>query len=143
MDNRLKGGEWRNVVQVGDNDVAGTEYYQPLDARLAWFFEARAGYRRDEVRLQVGDALTEYRFGTRDAYAGFGRVFSSWGSIAAGAFRSHEDGRPKIRLRPHDYDLGWFSIIAARHGKHSVECRQAREIVERAGQLYFPEIEKA
>ena len=91
-----RGGEWRNVVQVGDNDLAGTEYYQPLDAGLAWFFEARTGYRRDEVRLQIGDALTEYRFGTRDAYAGFGRVLSSWGSIAAGTFRSHEDGRPKI-----------------------------------------------
>ena len=91
-----RGGEWRNVVQVGDNDLAGTEYYQPLDARLAWFFEARAVYRRDNVRLQVGDALTAYRFANQDAYAGFGRVLSSWGSIAVGAFRSHDDGRPKL-----------------------------------------------
>ncbi len=93
-----RGGEWRNVVQVGDNDVVGTEYYQPLDSRLAWFFEARAGYRRDNVRFHAfdGGAVAEYRFSTEDEYAGFGRVFGNWGSIAAGAFRTREDGRPKV-----------------------------------------------
>ena len=48
-------------------------------------------------------------------------------------------GRPVLRLRKHDFEFGWFTIIAARHGEHSIERRQAKEIVERAGQLYFPE----
>jgi len=56
--------------------------------------------------------------------------------------RCEEDGRPKIRLRKHDFEFGWFTIIAARHGEHSQERIQAREIFERAGQLYFAELFK-
>jgi hypothetical protein len=59
-----------------------------------------------------------------------------------GVARREEDGRPKIRLRKHDFEFGFFTVIAARHGEHSLERMQAREIVERAGQFYFPEFVK-
>ncbi|MDE2105733.1 MAG: hypothetical protein KGL39_51390, partial [Patescibacteria group bacterium] len=28
-----------------------------------------------------------------------------------------EAGRPKLKMRQHDYDFGWFNVIAQRHGK--------------------------
>lgn len=47
-------------------------------------------------------------------------------------------GRPKLALRKHDWQLGWFNEVAERHGKHSTEVRQARMIYKHAHQLYFP-----
>lgn len=52
-------------------------------------------------------------------------------------------GRCLFRLRPHDWQFGWFDAIAARHGVHSFEVQQATAIVKRAGQLYFDFAENA
>lgn len=49
-------------------------------------------------------------------------------------------GRPKLVLRKHDFEFGWFTIIAARHGNFSMERQQAKQIVEIAGQFYFPSL---
>lgn len=49
-------------------------------------------------------------------------------------------GRPIIKLRKHDYEFGWFNIIAQRHGADSGECRQAKAIMDNDGQLYWPAI---
>lgn len=48
--------------------------------------------------------------------------------------------RPIIKLRKHDYEFGWFTIIAARHGKASGEVQQARTMMEKAGQYYWPDL---
>ncbi|HEU4344049.1 MAG TPA: putative metallopeptidase [Candidatus Binatia bacterium] len=48
--------------------------------------------------------------------------------------------RPKITLRKHDYQFGWFKVIAERHGKNAQEVKQARQIFEQAGQLFFPQL---
>lgn len=47
-------------------------------------------------------------------------------------------GRPLVSMRKHDFEFGWFSIIAQRHGADSMECRQAKAIADNAGQLYWP-----
>jgi len=49
-------------------------------------------------------------------------------------------GRPLLKLRRHDYQFGWFSIIAQRHGIHSQERKQAASMMEIAGQYFWPEI---
>jgi len=49
-------------------------------------------------------------------------------------------GRPKLKLRKHDVDIGWFAIIAQRHGARSQERKQAASMVEVYGQFFFPEI---
>lgn len=46
-------------------------------------------------------------------------------------------GRPKLVMRQHDHQLGWFDEIARRHGEDSMEVVQARELIESSGQLYF------
>lgn len=48
--------------------------------------------------------------------------------------------RPILHLRKHDVEVGWFSIIAARHGSHSVERQDAAVIMERFGQMLWPEL---
>ena len=45
--------------------------------------------------------------------------------------------RPKLKLRKHDFQVGWFHAIANRHGKHSIEVMQAHRLATEYGQLYF------
>jgi len=53
------------------------------------------------------------------------------------------DGRPKLRMRHHDFQFGWFSEVAQRHGAASIEQVQAREILSDArGQIIFAFAEK-
>jgi hypothetical protein len=49
-------------------------------------------------------------------------------------------GRPVIQLRKHDYEFGWFKVIAARHGRASQERQQAGEMMLDAGQYFWPHI---
>jgi hypothetical protein len=46
-------------------------------------------------------------------------------------------GRPKLAIRRHDRQLGWFDEVARRHGDASPEMRQAKQLVANTGQLYF------
>ena len=46
-------------------------------------------------------------------------------------------GRPKLKMRLHDVQAGWFLDIARRHGEHSFEVEQARQIHAAHGQLLF------
>ena len=48
--------------------------------------------------------------------------------------------RPVLKLRQHDYDLGWFKIIAVRHKGDSQEVQQARKLVSESGQYFWPAI---
>lgn len=45
--------------------------------------------------------------------------------------------RPKLKMRKHDHQFGWFTAIAKRYGEDSHEVIQARTIVSEAGQIYF------
>lgn len=45
--------------------------------------------------------------------------------------------RPRLRIRKHDHQYGWFDAIAQRHGDASPEVRQATQLIESTGQLYL------
>lgn len=45
--------------------------------------------------------------------------------------------RPKLKLRKHDREFGWFDEMVRRHGQYSIESQQANLIVKETGQLYF------
>ena len=55
-------------------------------------------------------------------------------------FKVDAAGRPVIGMRKHDYNFGWFKDIAARHGKHSQERKQAAGMMEEGGQYFWPSI---
>lgn len=46
-------------------------------------------------------------------------------------------GRPKVVMRMHDHQFGWFDEIAEQHGENSPEVRQARSFVDSCRQLYL------
>lgn len=50
--------------------------------------------------------------------------------------------RPIIQLRKHDYEFGWFKIIAERHGQHSQERIYAAAMMDAAGQYFWPDLVK-
>lgn len=49
-------------------------------------------------------------------------------------------GRPILKLRKHDFEVGWFSTIAQRHGIHSQEQIQAKKVMDTYGQYFWPEM---
>lgn len=46
-------------------------------------------------------------------------------------------GRPKIAMRRHDIEVGWFIRMVQKHGDASMEKQQAREIADQYGNLLF------
>lgn len=49
--------------------------------------------------------------------------------------------RPKLRLRKHDVEVGWFALVAGRHGGASLEIEQAKALMDSYGQLFWPAID--
>lgn len=44
--------------------------------------------------------------------------------IGDNGLRTDDLGRPKLRLRKHDHQFGWFDEIVRRHGENSIEWEQ-------------------
>ena len=45
-------------------------------------------------------------------------------------------GRPKIDLRKHDHEFGWFDEVAQRWGESSMEVKQAKQLVNQIRESY-------
>ena len=59
-----------------------------------------------------------------------------------GQIQRDDEGRPKLRIRPHDFEFGWFARTAELYGEESYEVSQAREIVSASWvQLLLPGLE--
>lgn len=54
-----------------------------------------------------------------------------------GVIRDDQD-RPKLKLRLHDVQAGWFLSVAQRHGAASFEVAQAEKLFTDHGQILFP-----
>lgn len=52
--------------------------------------------------------------------------------------QTDDQHRPRLKLKPHDYDFGWFEAIARRYGSDAVEVQQARRLWDEHGQAFFP-----
>ena len=55
-----------------------------------------------------------------------------------GSIEKDDIDRPKISMREHDRQHGWFDNIAQRHGINSNEVKQFRAIITEAGGAYVP-----
>lgn len=49
--------------------------------------------------------------------------------------------RPKMRIKPHDVQVGWFLEVAKRHGENSIEVIQAKRIFEKSHEDLLPGFE--
>jgi hypothetical protein len=46
--------------------------------------------------------------------------------------------RPKLKMRPHDREFGWFDEVAQRHGAAAIEVQQAQQLATGdTGQVYW------
>ncbi|MCL4836503.1 MAG: patatin-like phospholipase family protein [Thermoanaerobaculia bacterium] len=115
------GGEWVTELQLGENQLARTELYQPVGGRRRFFAAARLEARRDPALFLAG---SESAIDTRQsAYGGaldFGSALGAWGEIRLGL--RYEEGRYDLRaggdgLRDLDYvasgpalRLGWDTL---------------------------------
>lgn len=58
-----------------------------------------------------------------------------------GEFMWDDLNRPRLTLKKHDYQVGWFHEIAQRHGRHSIEAKQFHNLLfsdSDTGQIYLP-----
>lgn len=62
---------------------------------------------------------------------------------ALGGYKKDAYGRPRIKMRPHDVQVGWFKEIAERHGSASMERKQARQLFDDYGQGFWPFLSEA
>jgi hypothetical protein len=55
-----------------------------------------------------------------------------------GCVKTDDLNRPMFKMRKHDWDMGWFTAVARRHGRNSPEVTQAQILWANDGQAYFP-----
>ena len=55
-----------------------------------------------------------------------------------GTVKRDDVGRPKLKLRPHDCQIGLFFSVVQRHGIHAVESQAYRELHREMTQRQFP-----
>jgi NTE family protein len=92
-----RGGEWQNVVQLGDRGIAATSFYQPLDPAMRWFVHPAASYARYQQLLWFeGEPLAEYVVTEGRVQLDVGRVFGNWGELRLTSFYSSNDGETRI-----------------------------------------------
>lgn len=57
---------------------------------------------------------------------------------AYGKVKTDDYDRPVMTSRPHDFEVGWFKVIADIHGADSFEVEQAARLADATGQLLWP-----
>lgn len=55
-----------------------------------------------------------------------------------GEVKRDDADRPKLRIRPHDWEIGGFDAIAQRHQEHAAEVLGLKAAFERTTQTTFP-----
>lgn len=54
-----------------------------------------------------------------------------------GNVKYDDANRPKLKMRRHDYQMGWFREVALRHGEYSPERVQAQILMKEDGDTFF------
>jgi len=98
------GGEWRSILQSGEDPAIGTEIYQPLDINSRYFFNAGVIFQKfnrnqyDNNSNILGQSrITDTRF-----TIAIGRELSTWGEFRLALSRSKGDseitsGDPSVK----------------------------------------------
>jgi NTE family protein len=80
------GAEWRNDLQIGNNERARTEWHQPLSPAQRWFVAAGAEYTSDPFDVYVGGRrIARFRRNASVLDLGVGVPFGRAGEIRLGA----------------------------------------------------------
>jgi hypothetical protein len=100
--------------------------------------EERVAGRGDAIIWFDGDKLKEWSPETLDAI--IDHELTHFEPVDGKLGPEFDDiGRLCLRMRPHDFQVGWFEEVAERHGLHAIEAQQAALLATQ--QLYFPGFE--
>jgi NTE family protein len=113
--NRL-GGEWRSEIQVGQDQLVSTEFYQPVEKRLRYFVGARASYSSTRIgQYEDGRQVASYNVSTSLIEADVGRQFGNWGVLQLGVATGSGEVSPRIgdpSIPTTRNDIGyWYTIV--------------------------------
>lgn len=88
-----RGGEWENVVQIGERMTLATEFYQPFGAGMKWFVVPAAHNLRTTQGIWTdGVRVADYRLLQYGASLDGGRTMGRWGDLRLGAFVNRSGG---------------------------------------------------
>ena len=107
--NRL-GAEWVTDLQIGENPLFRTEFYQPISYSPRYFIAPQLLFEVRNLQLLNGQVpIAEYRVRSQEAELAFGREFGSWGEFRVGVRRGQGQSRVHIgdpTLPEQDFDTG-------------------------------------
>lgn len=122
------GGEWRNDLKIGSEQILESEFYQPLDFGGRWFVAPRVLQRRDIVTIFSEDRpFAEFEQLSSLAALDLGLSLGTYGEIRLGAFRERREqtleSGPRIAKIEDEIDLGgWAASLS----------------IDRLDSIYFP-----
>jgi NTE family protein len=110
------GGEWRNVIRIGELQQLSTEFYQPVDRRGRYFVSIAGGFEERNVNQFSGrDIVAQTRVQQIVGQLNVGRVFGNSGEFRMGLLRGTGTSRSNIGsgIPSTDFDLGGASASVA------------------------------
>lgn len=100
-------------------------------------YKQRAAGREDAEIVIDADNWEELSDAERDALIDHELTHFDVKRDDEGHPKSDDCGRPKLAMRQHDHQMGFFDVIAKRHGDASYEVKQAKVFADKCGQTYF------
>ncbi|MGI9264442.1 MAG: patatin-like phospholipase family protein [Gammaproteobacteria bacterium] len=110
------GGEWRNVLRVGELQQLSTEFYQPLVSSGRYFVSASAGYKERNVNRFVDAKIVgQSRVKDLTGLLSVGRIFGNSGQVSAGFLRGTGSTGANIgsNIPSADFDVGGYTATTA------------------------------
>lgn len=106
------GAEWVTDLQIGENPLFRTEFYQPLSYSPRYFIAPQLLFQVRNVPVLSGQVpIAEFRVRSEEAELAVGREFSSWGELRFGVRRGSGQSRVHIgdpSLPEQHFDTGEF-----------------------------------
>lgn len=96
----------------------------------------RAAGMSDAIMLLDGDRIDEWSYEELEAVIDHELTHLELRVDERGNVKRDDLDRPRLAIRRHDWQFGWFDEVARRHGAASPEVRQAKQLAEASGDLY-------
>jgi len=109
------GGEWRNVLRIGERQQLSTEFYQPIVKSGRYFVSAGGSYvERNVNAFTAGEIVGQVRVRESTGALSAGRIFGNSGQVAIGVLRGTGSTKTNIGsgFPSTDFDIGGFTASA-------------------------------
>jgi NTE family protein len=125
------GGQWRNQLQIGSQQLLDTSFYQPLEVTQRYFVEPKAFWNREwENVFYQNQNLARYQFGDWGGRFDFGVNISNFTQVRVGYVASErqaslQTGSP---LLPQVNTTDAGIVVSVIHDSRDAETRATRGV---------------